>query len=88
MSTTTNTTDASKPRPRRKALGDAARAEHAGFARVEDACAWAGIGRSRMYEHAAAGRVRFVKDGCRTLVDMASLRARPLPEATLRPIRP
>jgi hypothetical protein len=75
MTTSTNTTK-----------GDAQRAAHAALATVADAVAYAGIGRSRLYQHWAAGRVRFVKDGARTLVDMRSLKAMQatLPEATSR----
>jgi hypothetical protein len=85
MSTTT--TDA--PRPRRKAVGDAARAEHAALASIPDACAFAACGRSTLYTRVAAGHLRMVKMGTKSLIDMQSLRgmiAR-LPEATLRPIR-
>jgi len=77
----TNTTAPRTPK------GDAARAVHAAYAHIADAAAWCGIGRSRLYEHAAAGRVRFVKDGGRTLCDMGSLRAllAALPDAPLHP---
>jgi hypothetical protein len=77
------------PRPRRKAVGNAARAEHAGLASIPDACAFAGCGRSTLYLKAAAGELRLVKLGTKSLIDMDSLRgmlAR-LPEATLRPSR-
>ena len=39
------------------------------------ATAACGLSRSTLYRHAAAGRLRLVKVGGRTLVDAASLRA-------------
>lgn len=71
--------------PRRKP-GDAARAAHAELAHIQDASAWSGIGRSTLYKRAAAGQIRLVKLGARSLVDMKSLRALMdnLPEASLR----
>jgi excisionase family DNA binding protein len=39
------------------------------------AAAASGLSRSTLYRHAAAGRLRLVKVGGRTLVDAASLRA-------------
>ena len=84
----TNTTTDSKPR--RKAVGDAQRAAHAALASVPDACAFASCGRSTLYTRAAAGELRMVKLGTKSLIDMDSLRAMiaRLPEASLRPIRP
>jgi hypothetical protein len=85
MSNITNTTDAT-PRPRRKAQGDASRAASAGLASIPDACAYAGCGRSTLYVRAAAGDLRMVKLGVKSLIDMDSLRAMiaRLPEASLR----
>ena len=54
---------------RASSRGDAQRAAHAAFASIADACAYAGVGRSTMYARAAAGQVRLVKIGARTLVD-------------------
>ena len=72
--------------PNAKTQGNAERAAHAALASIADAVAWSGIGRSRLYELAAAGQVRFRKAGSRTLCDMASLKTliASLPEATLR----
>jgi hypothetical protein len=77
MPTTTNT----------KTQGDAQRAAHAALASVADAVAYSGIGRSRLYELARAGRVRMVKSGTRTLCDMSTVKAliASLPEASIRP---
>ena len=60
-----------------------ARAE---FARIPEATGRFGISRSRLYREAALGRVRLVKLGSATLVDLASLRAfmAGLPAAKLR----
>ncbi len=57
------------------------------FARIPNATARFGISRSGLYREAAAGRIRLVKHGAATLVDIASLRtfmAR-LPAAQIRP---
>ena len=80
--TTTTTTEPRQPR------GDAQRAAHAALASIADAVAFSGIGRSRLYELAGAGRVLFKKAGARTLCDMASLKSliASLPDAQLRPI--
>ena len=45
-----------------------------------------GLSRSHLYRLAAAGQIRFLKVGSRTLVDAASVRAflQGLPEATIR----
>jgi hypothetical protein len=56
------------------------------FARIPEATGRFGISRSRLYREAALGKVRLVKLGSATLVDLASLRefmAR-LPAAKLR----
>lgn len=42
---------------------------------ISDAAHITGLSRSTLYRHAAAGRLRLVKVGGRTLVDAASLRA-------------
>jgi excisionase family DNA binding protein len=42
---------------------------------LTDASATCGPSRSTLYRHAAAGRLRLVRVGGRTLVDAASLRA-------------
>jgi excisionase family DNA binding protein len=42
---------------------------------LNDAAHVTGLSRSTLYRHAAAGRLRLVKVGGRTLVDAASLRA-------------
>jgi excisionase family DNA binding protein len=42
---------------------------------LNDASATCGLSRSTLYRHAAAGRLRLVRVGGRTLVDAASLRA-------------
>lgn len=42
---------------------------------LSDASAACGLSRSTLYRHAAAGRLRLVRVGGRTLVDAASLRA-------------
>ena len=42
---------------------------------LNGAAAASGLSRSTLYRHAAAGRLRLVKVGGRTLVDAASLRA-------------
>ncbi|MDI3309537.1 MAG: helix-turn-helix domain-containing protein [Acetobacteraceae bacterium] len=42
---------------------------------MSDASAACGLSRSTLYRHAAAGRLRLVRVGGRTLVDAASLRA-------------
>lgn len=42
---------------------------------LHDATAACGLSRSTLYRHAAAGRLRLVKVGGRTLVDATSLRA-------------
>jgi hypothetical protein len=81
------TTDA--PRPRRKAVGDAARVEHAALATIPDSCAFARCGRSTLYLKAAAGDLKMVKLGTKSLICVASLKAMiaNLPTATLRPVR-
>ena len=43
--------------------------------RVPDACRTAGIGRTKLYELAAQGRLRLIRIDGRTLVDGDSLRA-------------
>lgn len=43
--------------------------------RIVAAVAYSGISRSELYRLAAAGRVRFIKSGATTLVDVASLDA-------------
>jgi hypothetical protein len=57
------------------------------FARIADATARFGISRSGIYREAAAGRIRLVKHGAATLVDIPSLRAfmAGLPAANIRP---
>ncbi len=60
---------------RRPVRIEAERVPHAAFVRIPEACGYSGISRSRLYELATAGRVRFVKLGRRTLVEMASLHA-------------
>lgn len=40
---------------------------------VAEAARALGISRSRLYEHMASGRIRFVKDGARRLVPARSL---------------
>jgi excisionase family DNA binding protein len=42
---------------------------------LNDAARITGLSRSTLYRHAAAGRLRLLKCGGRTLVDAASLRA-------------
>jgi excisionase family DNA binding protein len=42
---------------------------------LNSAAAASGLSRSTLYRHAAAGRLRLVKVGGRTLVDAASLRS-------------
>lgn len=42
---------------------------------MTDASSVTGLSRSTLYRHAAAGKLRLVKVGGRTLVDAASLRA-------------
>jgi excisionase family DNA binding protein len=42
---------------------------------INDAAHIVGLSRSTLYRHAAAGRLRLVKVGGRTLVDASSLRA-------------
>jgi len=42
---------------------------------LNDAARVTGLSRSTLYRHAAAGRLRLIKCGGRTLVDAASLRA-------------
>ena len=57
------------------------------FARIPEATGRFGISRTRLYREAALGKVRLVKLGNATLVDLASLRAfmARLPAAKLRP---
>ena len=59
------------------------------YARIDDACAWATVGRTTFYRLVAAGEVRLIKVGSRSLVDMRSLRAMLArrPEAAVRPLR-
>lgn len=49
------------------------------------ATGWSGLSRTTLYRLAAAGRIRMVKAGARTLVDCASVRAylATLPEAAI-----
>ncbi len=49
------------------------------------AIGWSGLSRTTLYRLAAAGRIRMVKAGARTLVDCASVRAflATLPEAKI-----
>lgn len=56
------------------------------FAPIPTIVARFGLSRTRLYELAADGRVRFIKAGSRTLVDVASVRAllASLPPARLR----
>ncbi len=42
---------------------------------VQDACKAAGLGRTTLYELIAAGRVRAMKAGTRTLIEADSLRS-------------
>ena len=49
------------------------RVAHAAFCRIPEACAFSAISRTRLYELASAGHIKFVKLGRRTLVDMTSL---------------
>ena len=42
---------------------------------VQDACKAAGLGRTTLYELIAAGRVRAMKAGSRTLIEADSLRS-------------
>jgi len=53
---------------------------------IRQACALSGLSRSSLYRAAAAGRIRLLKHGRSSLVDMASLRAfiAGLPEAVIR----
>jgi hypothetical protein len=53
---------------------------------IRRACAISGLSRSSLYRAAAAGRIRLLKHGRSSLVDMASLRAfiAGLPEAVIR----
>ena len=80
ISTTTTSTTTTKRQ------GDATRAANAELAQIPDALAWSGIGRSTFYKRAAAGDIRMVEMGSRSLVVMSSLRdlIAKLPEATLR----
>jgi hypothetical protein len=59
------------------------------MARIPVACGLFGVSRSWLYREAGAGRVRLLKLGTRTLVDIASLRAAlaSLPAAAIRPPR-
>lgn len=43
------------------------------FIRPEDLAAYCGLGRYRAYELLAAGHIRAIKDGCRTLIDRESV---------------
>lgn len=43
------------------------------FAPIPAACAWSGIGRTRLYELANAGEITIRKAGRRSLVDMQTL---------------
>jgi hypothetical protein len=47
--------------------------EGARFAPIPAACAWSGLGRTRLYELARSGEVVIRKAGRRSLVDLASL---------------
>jgi excisionase family DNA binding protein len=95
QSTITNAIEASNPpasatrKPSAKRKGDAQQAAHAALAPIPDAYAYAGIGRSTLYTLVAAGELRLVKVGTRSLIDMASMRALigRLPEASLRGAR-
>ena len=51
--------------------------------RVREACVSLSISRSKLYEEVAAGRLRALKSGARTLIPMASIDAwlNSLPEA-------
>jgi hypothetical protein len=71
--------------PKRKP-GNAETAAHSDYARIRDAAAWAGIGRSSLYKKTASGDVRIQKMGSRTLVELASLKTMlaNLPEGILR----
>jgi len=53
---------------------------------IRQACLLSGLSRSSLYRAAAAGRIRLLKHGRSSLVDMASLRAfiAGLPEAVIR----
>lgn len=56
------------------------------MARIPMASHLSGLSRSRLYRLATERRIRFVKVGCATLVDMASVRAflASLPAADIR----
>lgn len=45
------------------------------YAPIPKACAWSGLGRTRMYELASAGEIVIRKAGRRSLVDLESLAA-------------
>ena len=56
------------------------------YCRIPDACHISGLSRSEIYRRLAAGDIRAVKSGSRTLIVMDSLRAHlaSLPTATFR----
>jgi hypothetical protein len=55
--------------------------------RSSQAIVWSGISRSTLYRYAGEGKLRMIKAGRTTLVDMESLRAllASLPAAEIRP---
>ncbi len=57
--------------PERQAIGAH---EQPLAASIPRACAMSGLSRSAIYRQAAAGRIRLIKVGRSTLVDMASVR--------------
>ena len=64
-------------------------AEWPAFAPVHEAAKLSGLSRSAQYREAGAGRIKMVKAGRRTLIDMASLRdfMAALPAARIAPPR-
>jgi hypothetical protein len=74
------------PSPGRVKLPPASNNASPEFARISETTERFGISRSGIYREAAAGRIRLVKHGAATLVDIASLRAfmARLPAANIR----